>query len=160
YPAGLLQRLLGGWLRVLQGVTNTEGLPLEAAHLVEGQHLDTLHVAELSRKGCDLSDVVQVIRQARNQHEAHPDGEIAGSEAPRQLEGRCVIAPGECTVPFTVPGLDTQQYQIDVVEIRVGELCTEKAVGLDRRVYPDGLRAGEHLHDEAPLHQRFATADR
>src|SRR5215475_1013978 len=63
-------------------------------------------------------------------------------------------------MPLAVPGLDTEQYQVDVVEIRVGELRTEKAVGLDRRVYGHGLRAGEHLHDEAPLHQRFATADR
>ena len=65
-----------------------EPLPLEAAHLVERQHLDALDVAEPGGELRRLRQVVQVVGQPRHQHEADPDRLAARREPARERERR------------------------------------------------------------------------
>src|SRR5262249_52878578 len=77
YVARFLYSLRGWRLGMLECIANPERFPLETAHLVEGEHLDTLHVAELRRKGGDRGNVTRVIGESGNQHEADPDRQPA-----------------------------------------------------------------------------------
>src|SRR6516162_1751869 len=135
YRRGLLECLAGRLFGVLERIADTESVPLETTHLVERQHLDALCVAELRHEFRDLRDVGRIISESRDQHEANPDRELPGGESACELQRRLVVTAGERPVSVPIPGLDTQQHQIDVVEIRVGELGAEKAIGLDRRMY-------------------------
>src|SRR5262249_12666966 len=68
--ADLLRR---GGGRFGKAIFLPERLPLEAAHLMEWQHLDPFNIRHRRNELRDLLDVPGSIRQAGNQHEAHPD---------------------------------------------------------------------------------------
>ena len=72
YRTGTLELLVCRLCGVLERIADAERVPFEAAHLMEGQHLDALHDAELRRELRNLRDVGRIIREPRDQHEAHP----------------------------------------------------------------------------------------
>ena len=97
--AGLGRRRLD----VLQRVVEAEPLPLEAAHLVERQHLDALDVAESGRELGDLRQVVSIVGQARHEHEADPDRLAARREPARERQRRLDVHAGERRVALRDP---------------------------------------------------------
>ncbi len=61
------------WLNIVKRVVEFKFRPFESPHLVEGQNVDSLYDSQVSRKSRNLGDVLRVVRESRNEHEAQPN---------------------------------------------------------------------------------------
>jgi len=81
---GARQQSVRTWRRPGQPVVEAERLPLDASHLVEWQHLNPFDIRHLRDEPGDAADIRRIVRQARNQHIAHPHRLAQGGEALRE----------------------------------------------------------------------------
>ena len=135
-------------------------LPLEPSHLVERQHVDTLHGAERRGECRGLRDVLEIVGQRGHQHVTHPDRPPPCGQPARERQRRRVVNAGQLLVTFRIPRLEIEQHQIDGLELGVAQPIAVVAIGVERGVDAHAVRGGEQLRGEPVLHQRLTPAQR
>ena len=70
--------LPGRRLNVVERIAEFKFFPLESAHLVEGENIDSFYIAETGGEFRNIRNVLGVICQAGNQDKANPDRFLSG----------------------------------------------------------------------------------
>src|SRR5580765_8397349 len=73
-------------LNIVKRVVEFKFCPFESPHLVEGQNVDSLHDSQVSRKARNLVDVLRVVRESGDEHEAHPNLFPSVSQPPGKIQ--------------------------------------------------------------------------
>jgi len=122
------------------------------------QHLYALDISQPGNELRALRDVLGVISQAGRQHKADPNRFPESGQAPGEIERWPIVLASQVAMLFRIPGLNTQQHQIDLSQLFIRQAFAEKAVGLHRGVNPHCLRGREKSDGKTVLHQRLAAA--
>ena len=111
---GLLGLLRRRRCRVLQLVFHAQPFPLEAAELVERQHLDLLDVAEAGGELGDPLDFVGVVRSGRAPARSAATSVVRSAASRRAKANTGALSmPGDATVQVGVERLETEHDQVD-----------------------------------------------
>ena len=129
-----LDQLVVGGHDVLEGVPKSELMPLVPAHLVERQDVNSFDVAKIGGVIRDLFDVSEIVGQPRHQNVAHPDRPPTRRQAAGKRESRANIHACQMSMAFGIPRFDVEHYEIDVIQLRIGEAIAVIAVGVQRGV--------------------------
>ena len=141
--AHLVGKLGLGRLQLHEGVIEPQLTPLELAHLVEGEHIHPLHIAQPGSIASQGGDILQLVGEPRHQHIAQPDRDATGSQLLREIQRRLQGLPGHSPVLLRVPCLDIQQYQVGIRQQGIIGIATEVAGGIDAGVQPHFLAPSE-----------------
>ena len=117
-PTSHLDQFGSRRLSVLKRVVESKGPPLEAAHLMKGQHLDALDVSQARGEPGDLRDVLLSsvkpgTRTKRTQIGLR--GPPGGGRS--RASGQYPFRSGGDACP--TPRLDTEQHQVDLFQFLV-----------------------------------------
>jgi len=135
-------------------------LPFEPPHLVKGKDIDSLHVAKSGGKLCELTDVIDIVRQPRNKHVTEPYWTLRCPETTCKLKNRLQLHSRKSTMYFRIPTFDIEQDEIDGVQFLIGQTMPQTTVCVESSMDAHRLSGPEQLDGEAILHERFATAQR
>src|SRR6185436_18912816 len=120
----------------------------EAAHLVEGENIDTFDVSQTSRESSDALDLSHVIGPTRDQDEANPNGPVLCSETAGEFVDRLVIHACKALVNIGSHGLQIKQHEIYGREIGIAQPVSKVAVGIKRGVDAHFFGGGEDVEHE------------
>ena len=155
----LVGKLGGRGLKIHERVGEAELAPFELAHLVEGEHVHPLHIAEAGGIAGEGGDVIQLVGEAGHQHIAQPHGDAAFCQLFCKVEGGLQGLAGDQLVLLGVPGFDIEQHQVGIGQYGVVGIAAEVAGGIEAGVQPHLLAAAEQGSGEIRLEEGVATAD-
>lgn len=157
--AHLVGELGGRGLEVHERVGEAEFTPFELAHLVEGEHVHSLHIAEAGGIAGEGGDVIQLVSETGNQHIAQPHGDAAFCQLLCKVEGGLQGLAGDQLVLLRIPCFDVEQDQVGICQHGVIGIATEVAGGVEAGVQSHFLAAAEQGAGEIRLEKGVATAD-
>ena len=97
---------------------------------MEGQDVDSLHVSQIGGKPRNLGNVLSIVCESRNEHEAYPYRYSASGQSPGKIQNWPNLHTRKLTMKFWIPAFEIEQDEVNVFQIRIGKAITQSTVGI------------------------------